>query len=186
MSPENEDFQRLKCPAPVSDRYDYLKVSTGNTSRKPKYFFALDLYQYADGLPRLLGTVIETIRFLGPHSCVLSVLEGRSTDGTYEILAALEAEMDKLGAKYVLQTSDLNPTGEGTDRIKALADLRNKALAPLYNTPTQFDLDTTVIFINDVALCMEDILELVHQKAYQEADMTCAMDWINDGSDFYY
>ena len=185
MSPENEDFERLKCPAPNSERYDYLKVATSSAIKKPKYFFALDLYQYAHGLPRLLGSVVEAIRFLGAHSCVLSVLEGRSDDGTYEILAALETEMDKLGAKYVLQTSDVNPTGEGTDRIKALADLRNQALAPLYNTPTQFDLDTTVIFINDISLCMEDILELVHQKDYQKADMTCAMDWINDASLFY-
>jgi alpha-1,3-mannosyltransferase len=186
MSPENVDFARLACPAPTSDRYDYLKVPASNLSKKPKYFFALDLYQSAHILPRLLGSVVEAIRFLGPQSCVLSVLEGRSTDGTFEILTSLEAEMDKLGVKFILQTSDINPlAGEGTDRIKALADLRNEALTPLYNAPTKYDVDTTVIFINDVALCTEDILELVHQRAYQKADMTCAMDWINDASNFY-
>ena len=30
---------------------------------------------------------------------------------------------------------------------------------------------------NDVAICMEDILELIYQRHYQNADMTCAMDW---------
>lgn len=32
---------------------------------------------------------------------------------------------------------------------------------------------------------MEDILELIHQRRLQQADMTCAMDWIYGGSTFY-
>ena len=185
MTPNDTEFERLSCPAPNTDRYEYLKVASTKSSKKPKYFFALDLYESAHVLPRLLGSIIETIRFLGPNSCVLSVIEGRSQDGTYEILAALEHEMEKLGAKYYLKTSDIDPKGDGSNRIQALADLRNAALAPLHDTPSRFDMDTTIIFINDVAICMEDILELVHQRVYQKADMTCAMDWINDASLFY-
>jgi alpha-1,3-mannosyltransferase len=32
---------------------------------------------------------------------------------------------------------------------------------------------------------MEDILELIHQRLLQKADMTCAMDWIYGGATFY-
>lgn len=42
---------------------------------------------------------------------------------------------------------------------------------------------TTVVFIKDVALCKEGVLELVHQRNRQNADMTCAMDWTYMGSD---
>ena len=60
-----------------------------------------------------------------------------------------------------------------------------QALQPLRNqtdkvTPTN---TTTVIFIKDVALCTEGILELIHQRSCQNADMTCAMDWTYIGPD---
>jgi alpha-1,3-mannosyltransferase len=42
---------------------------------------------------------------------------------------------------------------------------------------------TTVIFLNDVAACPEDILELVHQRQALAAHMTCSMDWTYVGQD---
>ncbi|KAL9136760.1 MAG: hypothetical protein Q9175_002022 [Cornicularia normoerica] len=181
MTPEDTSFPRLACPAPTGDRYLYLKASSTNMTYgltiRPKYFFALDLHQCASLLPRLIGSVVESIRFLGPQNCALSVIEGRSDDGTFEILFSLRREIERIGAKYYFNSSDINPTVG--DRIKALAELRNQALQPLLGhadkvIPTN---TTTVIFLNDVALCMEDILELIHQRKYQNADMTCAMDW---------
>lgn len=187
MTPEDITFPRLACPAPTGDRYLYLKAGSTNMTHgrtlRPKYFFALDLHQCASVLPRLIGSVIESIRFLGPQNCALSVIEGRSDDGTFEILLSLREEIERIGAKYHFNSSDINPTVG--DRIKALAELRNQALQPLLDhadkgTPTN---TTTVVFINDVALCMEDILELIHQRKYQNADMTCAMDWTYVGPD---
>lgn len=148
------------------------------THRK-KYFFALNLHQSAPLLPRLLGSIIEAIRFLGPAQCALSIVEGRSTDGTYEILKLLEKEVGKEQLQYFFQTSDVDPKVPGGDRIKMLADLRNQALAPMVDNPTHYVNDTTVIFLNDVAICMEDILELIHQRAHLNADMVCGMDWAN-------
>ena len=149
----------------------------------PKYFFALDLHQCASILPRLIGSVIESIRFLGPQNCALSIVEGRSDDGTFEVLLSLREELERIGVKYYFNSSDINPTVG--DRIKALAELRNQALQPLLDhhnrtTPTN---TTTVVFLNDVAICMEDILELIHQRKHQNADMTCAMDWTYVGPD---
>jgi alpha-1,3-mannosyltransferase len=84
---------------------------------------------------------------------------------------------------YYLRTSDINPK-EG-DRIYKLAELRNLALQPLWTQPTagNFSASTTVIFINDVAICLDDILELVYQRHQLGADMTCAFDWTYAGHD---
>src|SRR2546421_12147992 len=78
---------------PRSTLFPYTTLFRSPTRSKPKYFFALDLHECAPLLPRLLGSVIETIRFLGPSNCVLSIVEGRSHDGTYEILHSLSPEL---------------------------------------------------------------------------------------------
>ena len=189
MNPDDTHFPRLSCPAPTHDRYEYLKSPANDpehTDRpKRRYFFALDLHECAHLLPRLLGSIVETIRFLGPEHCALSIVEGRSEDGTFEILNTLRKETADMGTAYFFTTSTVNPTGEGVDRISALAGLRNQALLPLTRTPETFSPDTSIIFVNDVSLCMEDILELMHQRQHQNASMTCAMDWIFSGWSFY-
>ncbi|KAF1952166.1 hypothetical protein CC80DRAFT_181283 [Byssothecium circinans] len=181
LDPFDTEFDRLSCPTSLSfyDRYSYLRSTPASpgTVKKPKYYFALDLYKIAGLLPRLMNSIIESIKFLGPEDCVLSIVEGRSDDGTYEILLELAKELEKLGIKYILQTSDLDPKGGERDRIDALAELRNLALNDLIKHPEHYAPDTTVVFSNDVSMCVEDILELVHQKALQNADMMCGMDW---------
>ncbi|MCJ1401536.1 hypothetical protein MMC11_004752 [Xylographa trunciseda] len=188
MDPDDSSFRRLSCPAPRGSRYGYLR---GNTTEahdsdiRAKYFLALNLHQCAHLLPRLVGSIVETIRFLGPKYCALSIVEGRSDDGTYEILKLLRLEIEAIGAQYFFSTSDLDPTaqtGQVANRIATLAELRNEALQPLVQHPDLFSHDSTVVFINDVSICMEDILELIHQRFYQNADMTCAMDWTYVGS----
>lgn len=189
MDPTDAAFPRLECPEPNLDRYAYLAGTSEFSlpAQLPKYFFALDLHQCAHLLPRLIGSIVETMRFLGPQICVLSIVEGRSDDGTFEVLDELHASMQLLGIKYYLQSSDINPTAKGTDRIEALAKLRNLALKDLIQHPEHFDEDTTVLFSNDIALCMEDFLEMIHQRRFQGADQTCAMDWtyVGDNPTFY-
>jgi alpha-1,3-mannosyltransferase len=137
----------------------------------------LDLNQCRHILPRLLGSVVEAIKFLGPRNCALSIVEGRSDDGTFEVLRELYTDLEKLGVRYVLQTSDINPMAKGGNRIKALAELCNLAVADLVENPGYYANDTTVVFLNDIAPFLEDILELIHQRRFQGADMTCPMDW---------
>jgi alpha-1,3-mannosyltransferase len=180
LDPDDKTFNRLPCGQPNRTRYAYLAGSSeAYDDERPKYFFALDLYNAAPILPRLLSSIIEAIRFLGPSQCVLSVLEGRSEDGTFEALTLLRSLADELGiGAYYLNTSDLDPGRDAwTQRIQTLAYLRNLALQPLTDRPSAFANDTEVIFLNDVALCSSDILELVHQKRAQGAHMTCGMDW---------
>ncbi|KIX01848.1 uncharacterized protein Z518_09575 [Rhinocladiella mackenziei CBS 650.93] len=181
LDDEDGSIDRLKCPVPQWERYKYLRrdsAETTGTSHYRKYYFALDLYQCAPLLPRLMGSVVEAIRFLGPFDCAVSVVEGRSDDGTWEILSLLRPQLEALGVAVYLTKNDVDPMGEGVYRIDALAELRNAALAPLQLFRDQFSREeTTVIFINDVAICTEDILELIRQRLYQNADMVCAMDW---------
>lgn len=178
LDPDDKSFDRLECPAPATLRYDYLQVDHNNADtvdKQVKYFFALNLRQSIDIIPRLLGSIVEAIKFLGPQSCALSIVEGHSDDGTLEVLEALHKDLGSLGVEYFLKHSEID-SKEG-DRIEGLAALRNLALDPLSSNPSHYSSATSVIFINDVAICMEDILELIHQRLFQKADMTCAMDW---------
>ena len=40
-----------------------------------------------------------------------------------------------------------------------------------------------MIFLNDVAAGSDDILDMIHQCKFQQADMTCAMNWTFLGTD---
>ncbi|TVY15815.1 Alpha-1,3-mannosyltransferase CMT1 [Lachnellula arida] len=191
MRPGDTTFDRLECPTFNTSRYEYLQDPLRGkpqynifSAPKRQFFFALNLHENAPVLPRLLGSIIETIRFLGPDQSALSIIEGRSTDGTYEVLQMLRAPLAENGIPYYFNSSDKNP--EEVDRIQMLADLRNEALEPLVNNPKEWSNDATIIFLNDVSLCMEDILELVHQRIHLKADMTCAMDWMDEGVETFY
>ncbi|KAJ3536310.1 hypothetical protein NM208_g6777 [Fusarium decemcellulare] len=145
------------------------------------YFFALDLRDCIKLLPRLLGSIVEVARFLGPHRCALSIVEGNSPDGTGDVLSALHPFLEDIGLAYFYNNSKIDPS-KGP-RIRKLAQLRNLALMPLYKEQVPVTEQTTVLFINDVAACPEDLLELALQRRNLGADMTCAMDWTYVGVD---
>ncbi|OAP65625.1 hypothetical protein AYL99_01597 [Fonsecaea erecta] len=177
---------QLECSSLNTTRYLGLHDPSAY-AQKPKFFFAMSLHQSAAIISQLLGAIVEVVRFLGPQACVISVVEGRSTDGTFEILKSLAKEMEHLGVSYFLSCNELQPGGEGMERISTLAELRNRALLPLTQYARSYDLSTTIIFLNDIAPCAEDILELIYQRELLKADMTCGMDWYNldDGGTFY-
>ncbi|KAK7970420.1 alpha-1-3-mannosyltransferase CMT1 [Apiospora saccharicola] len=130
---------------------------------------------------------------LGPEQCALSIVEGNSEDGTPEVLAALQKEIGKfMGDRLrIILGDNIDPISLGSPggaRFSRLAELRNMALQPLVQHKERYAEDATVIFLNDVAICTEDILELVHQRRSLRADMTCAMDWMigDDGRALFY
>ena len=202
LHPANTTLPILECPSIDTSRYEYLQADTPSRADhyyELKYFFAIDLRHSIGVVPRLLGSVVEAIKLLGPATCALSIVEGNSEDdGTYEVLRALRPEMERLGiAYYALQSSAIDPAAG--DRIAKLAQLRNMALLPLISPssvpasalssssssttwPTG-SASTSIIFLNDVAPCVTDILELVHQRLFQSAHMTCGMDWTYVGRD---
>ncbi|KAF5005782.1 hypothetical protein FDECE_7792 [Fusarium decemcellulare] len=190
LDPASKDRPRLECPALDTKRYKSLqktrnKRDSHERQQEIDFFFALNLRNVVDLLPRLLGSVVEAVRFLGPERCALSIVEGNSPDGTADVLAALKPFFDDIGLVYFYNTSDINP--KKGPRIRKLAQLRNLALKPLYKKKVPVSDDTTVLFINDVAACTEDLLELALQRRNLNADMTCAMDWtyVADAPSFY-
>ena len=147
-SSRSEGISRLTCPTPDSDRYDYLRIGLNSkTSQqapaRPRYFFALNLHDNLLVLPTLMGSIAETTRTLGAENCAVSIVEGRSVDGTYEVLSSLKEYLEKMGVRYFLIASDVNP--ETDDRIRTLASLRNLALKPLFENGDGFDKHTVVV-----------------------------------------
>lgn len=190
---DNTIFWRMECPDQDSPgpRYQVLRniASTESDSDpslgKIKYLFTLDLYNVIDILPRLMSSIIQTIEYLGAENCALSIIEGRSHDGTYAVLYGLVDFLTTHNVHYWLDQSSINPHADGVDRIAELSKLRNMALAPLQHSRSLFTTSPYIIFVNDVALCPDDLLEMIYQHALQNATQTCAMDWV-DGGDLFY
>lgn len=179
---------KLDCTATIDSRYKHLRPLPSSNPRI-HYFFALDLHQAVHVITPLMGSIVQAMRYLGPEHCALSIVEGRSTDGTYSILAGLRVELTAMGVPFFLSQSYLDPKASGENRITALALLRNKALRPLLeegnHKHSRLASNPTIIFVNDVVLCPEDILELLHQRVSQSAAMTCAFDWNENDGAFY-
>ncbi|KAL7946419.1 glycosyltransferase family 69 protein [Trichoderma barbatum] len=178
MTTQPSTLPNLECPAINTTRYGALQTKRPSDPAI-QYFFALNLRQNLPLLPQLIGSIVEAIRFLGPTQCALSIVEGNSQDGTADVLVALRPALESIGVAYYFESSTIDPSK--ANRVARLAQLRNKALAPLLDLHDKSTSDTTVIFLNDVSACAEDILELAHQRRALGADMTCAMDWTYAG-----
>ncbi|KAH8878591.1 family 69 glycosyltransferase [Thozetella sp. PMI_491] len=172
LDPNDPSGLKMSCPEPNPMHHAHLRPQEGTAN--VQYLFALNLRDNLPILPRLLGSVIEAIRFLGVDNCVLSIVEGHSQDGTSQVLTALQIGPDQRLETHFVLSSDIDPLAGS--HLARLADLRNLALKPLLDNPDRYK-NATVVFLNHVAICPDDILELVHQRAAFRADMTCAMDW---------
>ena len=71
-----------------------------------------------------------------------------------------------LGPRVAFQVPESPFRSRGVDRIQVLAELRNQALRPVLNATHEYSAEITVVFLNDVSLCMEDVLELIHQRRF--------------------
>ncbi|KAI9849196.1 MAG: hypothetical protein M1838_000273, partial [Thelocarpon superellum] len=204
MDPGDTAVPRRRCPRSIGERYHGLRLGAdrepdgpwqmivGKPEPKIKYFFALNLKQVAHLLPRLMGTMVQVMAFLGPEYCALSVVEGLSMgDGTLETLQAMGERVEALGARFFLDRSALDPArawaaGRVDQRYARLAKLRNQALVPLTTHPSLFVADPTIVFSNDISICPHEVLELVLQHQHQGADMSCGMDWVGEEAQTFY
>lgn len=166
------------------DRYAPLTPSYSQKSRTPhelarnklNYYIAVNLYDSSDVLPALVRALYRVLTSLGPHRFHVSVYENGSNDSTPAQLVLLAEILRRLGTGYSITSDHQRKAGwtQGS-RIDGLANLRNSALQPLYDSPSgTFD---RVIFLNDVHLCEADLFELLLQHEVQEADMSCGMDF---------
>ena len=169
------------CQRGIDARY----ITMQGSGEKVRYFFALNLYQAMEVLPLLLRSILDVAYFLGLDQCAISIVEGRSTDGSFNVAEAYKHKLEKIGLKVYLSTSEMDPKDETQDRMEGLAFLRNMALAPLVVSPELYSPDVQVIFLNDVLICPYDIVEMLYQQKQQNATMTCGMDWTSQGATFY-
>jgi len=109
---EYDEFYRFHCPDEtiLPKRYEPLrKAADKHKSSKIKYFFALDQHNNIEVLPRLIGTLIQVIKMLGPEHCAVSMVGGSSTDGTDEMLGLIKKHLfEKGGVNSWVQYSTLN------------------------------------------------------------------------------
>lgn len=69
--------------------------------------------------------------------------------------------------------------GAFNHRIEYLAEVRNAAFVPLHELrDAQNEYFDTIIFMNDILPCVDDLLELIWQSRRNNAGITCAADYM--------
>lgn len=143
-----------------------------------KYFFAINLYNSFDVIPDLFATIFRTAAVLGYHNCYISIYENGSNDQTKALLKIFDALSRMVGLRIDIKTS-MRTRGQFNHRIEYLAEVRNAAMVPLHmlrdNEGEVFD---SIIFMNDILPCVDDVLELIWQSRRQNAGITCAADYM--------
>lgn len=190
---DDDTFNRLSCPSSVGSRYSPLR-EIADTSGQVRYFFALNMGESARIISRMMSSIVEAMRFLGPKHCAVSIVVEKSTDGTSEILAELKPRIEAIGARFFVKEVESIPhNSTATLKEKHTAKLRNKVLEPLKIVGAQGVIDdlagiyspeALIIFVDQISLCPEDILELMFQHVKQGASMACPFVWTGNGTQF--
>lgn len=169
----------------------------GRRGRGGRYMFTTTIKQIQDQLPDLLHTILVLTMFLGPDKVSFSILEGPSSDCTASVLEnVLHPMLISLGvpaSSIRLRTREQKIDFSQHNRIEVLADLRNKAMEPLWNDQNGVGRDIgAVVFFNDVYMKARDVLELLHQhvraeeESGDETGITTGWDWYERQPAHYY
>lgn len=169
---------------PQEERYHHLR-KTGQ-----KYMFTAITRQVADQLPDLINALVVLVHYLGPTAVSFSILEGPSDDLTAvvldDVLRPLLLSLHIPATQINIVTNSPKIDFNQGNRIEILADLRNQALAPLWNgSDIGRDVDAVISF-NDVYLKAEHVLEVLHQHVRNQAGITTAWDWYEREPAYFY
>ncbi|KAL7414687.1 cryptococcal mannosyltransferase 1-domain-containing protein [Mrakia frigida] len=166
-----------------------LNVRRDLSSSKHQYFFAINLYNSFDVIPDIFATLFRVAAILGYSNVYVSIYENGSTDQTKALLRIFDALAQVAGLRVEIRTS-MRTRGAFNHRIEYLAEVRNAALVPLHelreNKQIVFD---SIVFMNDILPCVDDLLELIWQSRRQNAGITCASDYMfhdDIGSPVFY
>ncbi len=185
-------------PHPVlttSQRKRYRHIAERLSSSPDKIMFTTIIRQIQDQLPDLLASIVVLVDFLGPTSLTFSFIEGPSSDltsSTFEsVLHPLLITLGVPAQQIRFITSSPPIDFDAGNRIALLADLRNQALAPLWEDRERKSGGIgegvkQVVFFNDVYMKAEFILELLQQHRSNRADVTTAWDWYRREPKYYY
>jgi alpha-1,3-mannosyltransferase len=158
----------------ISDRVKRdLHASAGH-----QYFFAINLYNSFDVIPDLFSALFRISAILGYHNVFVSIYENGSTDQTKALLRIFDALTRSVGMRITIRTS-MRTRGAFNHRIEYLAEVRNAAFVPLHELrDSEGEYFDTIIFMNDILPCVDDILELIWQSRRNNAGITCAADYM--------
>lgn len=148
------------------------------SGQKHKYFFAINLYNSFDVIPDLFATLFRVAAILGYHNVYVSIYENGSTDQTKALLKIFDAIAGTAGLRVEIRTS-MRTRGAFNHRIEYLAEVRNAALVPLHELrESKQEIFDSIVFMNDILPCVDDLLELIWQSRRQNAGITCASDYM--------
>ena len=182
-------------------RYDHLRhtpIGNNNNANDPNHekriLIVSTIRQIHNQLPDLLNTLVVLVTFLGGPRLAFSFLEGPSDDCTSEAFEAVVGPtLLSMGIPHhhlhLVTRENQIDFGKG-NRMQILADLRNRALSPLWSDAIGEkhggkDVEA-VVMLNDVFLRARDILELLHQHSITAAGITTGWDWWQRRPGNYY
>lgn len=143
-----------------------------------KYFFAINLYNSFDVIPDIFATLFRTASVLGYHNVFVSIYENGSNDQTKALLRIFDALARTVGLRIIIRTS-MRTRGQFNHRIEYLAEVRNAAMVPLHELrDNENEVFDSIVFMNDILPCVDDLLELIWQSRKQNAGITCAADYM--------
>ncbi len=154
----------------------------------------------------LINQIRDVVHALGAGNVFISIYENGSYDGTKDALRDLHRELEELGVRtrFVLdETShqdivkarptspqegwikiqqtgfekfDVHKGDYALRRIHYLAQLRNKALEPLFELSEKGEKFDRVLFLNDVVFTADDVLNLLQTRDGEYA-AACSLDF---------
>ncbi|RXK41991.1 alpha-1,3-mannosyltransferase [Tremella mesenterica] len=147
-------------------------------AQQHKYFFAINLYNSFDVIPDIFATLFRTAAVLGYHNVYVSIYENGSNDQTKALLRIFDALARTVGLRVIIRTS-MRTRGQFNHRIEYLAEVRNAAMVPLHELrDNENEVFDSIVFMNDILPCVDDLLELIWQSRRQNAGITCAADYM--------
>lgn len=157
---------------------DQMPGPSMHTPDDHKYFFAINLYNSFDVIPDLFSTLFKVASILGFQNVYVSIYENGSNDQTKALLRIFDALCRSAGLRIQIRTS-MRTRGNFNHRIEYLAEVRNAAFVPLHELrDANGELFDTIVFMNDVLPCVDDLLELIWQSRLNNAGITCAADYM--------
>ncbi|KAI5820577.1 cryptococcal mannosyltransferase 1-domain-containing protein [Pyronema omphalodes] len=168
-------------------RVRHVEFDPTKVDMQAKYFLAVNFWDNEAVLPHFFNSIYDLASYLGPQNIFLSITENDSRDDTRKILLSYERELLLRNIPYRLRTDDgLRTKGRHdnpdvpwltvSDRMNYMADVRNRALEPLYESTVDWK---RVIFFNDVFFDWRGIMALLAT----EGEVVCSLDL--DGGGLY-
>lgn len=172
------DREQLKVPESRFTRRGMITRDLLHGPDNHKYFIAINLYESFDVIPDLFSTLFKVASIVGYHNVLVSIYENGSKDQTKALLRLFDALCRSVGLRVIIRTS-ARTRGQFNHRIEYLAEVRNAAMYPLHElAASQNEYFDSIIFMNDILPCVDDLLELIWQSRRQNAGITCAADYM--------